>query len=55
VIPHSDGAADRGGGAGVPQSRIGERVWVWNGQWQRPFGTAAEFIVLPAGQTVTLA
>ena len=24
------------------QSRIGERVWVWNGQWKRAFGTAAE-------------
>ena len=36
------------------QSRIGERVWVWNGQWQRPFGTAAEFIVLPAGHAAHL-
>ncbi|TDR89869.1 NADPH:quinone reductase [Enterovirga rhinocerotis] len=55
VIPHSDGAGtiDRVG-SGVAQSRIGERVWIWNGQWKRPFGTAAEFIVLPADQTVTL-
>jgi len=29
-------------------------VWIWNGQWQRPFGTAAEFIVLPAGQVAYL-
>ena len=21
-------------------ARVGERVWLWNGQWQRPFGTA---------------
>jgi NADPH2:quinone reductase len=55
VIPHSDGAGEiEAVGAGVPQSRVGERVWVWNGQWQRPFGTAAEFIVLPAGQAVRL-
>ncbi len=55
VIPHSDGAGQiEAVGAGVPQSRVGERVWVWNGQWQRPFGTAAEFIVLPAGQAVRL-
>ena len=55
VIPHSDGAGDIDAvGAGVPKSRIGERVWVWNGQWQRPFGTAAEFIVLPAAQAVPL-
>jgi NADPH2:quinone reductase len=55
VIPHSDGAGViEAAGAGVPASRIGERVWVWNGQWQRPFGTAAEFIVLPADQAVQL-
>jgi NADPH2:quinone reductase len=55
VIPHSDGAGViEDVGDGVPKSRIGERVWVWNGQWKRAFGTAAEFIVLPAAQAVTL-
>jgi NADPH2:quinone reductase len=55
VIPHSDGAGEIDAvGAGVPESRVGERVWVWNGQWQRSFGTAAEFIVLPAEQAVHL-
>ncbi|MGV3571626.1 MAG: NADPH:quinone reductase [Ramlibacter sp.] len=55
VIPHSDGAGDIDAvGAGVPAGRIGERVWIWNGQWKRPFGTAAEFIALPAQQAVTL-
>jgi len=55
VIPHSDGAGviDQAGD-GVPKSRIGERVWVWNGQWKRAFGTAAEFITLPAEQAVKL-
>jgi NADPH2:quinone reductase len=55
VIPHSDGAGviDEVG-AGVSKSRVGERVWVWNGQWKRPFGTAAEYIVLPAAQAVPL-
>jgi NADPH2:quinone reductase len=38
----------------VSKSRVGERVWVWNGQWKRPFGTAAEFIVVPAAQAVPL-
>src|SRR5918996_1278315 len=48
VIPHSDGAGEIDAvGEGVPAARVGERVWTWNGQWQRPFGTAAEFIVLP--------
>jgi NADPH:quinone reductase len=55
VIPHSDGAGEiEAVGAGVPASRIGERVWLWNGQWQRSSGTAAEFIVLPAAQVVPL-
>jgi NADPH:quinone reductase len=55
VIPHSDGAGviDQVGD-GVAKSRIGERVWIWNGQWKRPFGTAAEFITLPAAQAVKL-
>jgi NADPH2:quinone reductase len=49
VIPHSDGAGDIDlAGDGVPASRKGERVWIWNGQWQRPFGTCAEYIVLPS-------
>jgi NADPH2:quinone reductase len=55
VIPHSDGAGTIAAvGAGVDAARIGERVWVWNGQWKRAFGTAAEFIALPAAQAVRL-
>jgi NADPH2:quinone reductase len=53
VIPQSDGAGviDQVGD-GVAKSRIGERVWVWNGQWKRAFGTAAEYITLPATMAV---
>ncbi len=48
VIPHSDGAGEIDAvGDGVPASRKGERVWTWNGQWKRPFGTCADYIVLP--------
>ncbi len=55
ITPHSDGAGVIDAvGAGVPASRIGERVWIWNGQWQRPFGTAAQCIVLPEAQAVPL-
>lgn len=55
VIPHSDGAGIiEAVGAGVDTARIGERVWLWNGQWQRPFGTAAEYIALPAVQAASL-
>jgi len=55
LIPHSDGAGviDRVG-SGVPASRAGERVWVWNGQWKRAFGTAAEYVALPSEQAVAL-
>jgi NADPH2:quinone reductase len=55
VIPHSDGAGeiDRVG-EGVPEPRLGQRVWIWNAQWRRPFGTAAAAIVLPAEQAVPL-
>lgn len=55
VIPHSDGAGEIDAvGDGIAKTRIGERVWLWNGQWKRPSGTAAEFIVLPAIQAVPL-
>lgn len=55
VIPHSDGAGvvDRVG-EGVSPSRLGERVWTWNAQFGRPFGTAAEYVVLPSEQAVRL-
>jgi NADPH2:quinone reductase len=55
LVPHSDGAGviDQVGN-GVPQSRIGERVWLWNGQWKRAFGTSAQYIALPAAQAVKL-
>jgi len=55
VIPHSDGAGDIDlVGDGVPASRVGERVWLWNGQWKRPFGTCAEYIVLPSALAVKM-
>ena len=55
IVPHSDGAGviDMVGD-GVSSSRVGERVWIWNGQWQRPMGTAAEYIALPEAQAVRL-
>jgi len=55
IVPHSDGAgAIDQVGAGVEAGRIGERVWIWNGAWGRPLGTAAQYIVLPARQAVAL-
>ena len=55
IIPHSDGAGEiEAVGEGVAAERIGERVWVWNAQGNRPFGTAAEYVALPAEQAVPL-
>jgi len=47
VIPHSDGSGViEDVGSGLDKSLIGKRVWVRNGQWKRPFGTAAEYITI---------
>lgn len=54
VIPGFDGAGivDRvGEGTSV---RVGDRVWLFNGQWQRASGTTAQYIVLPEAQVVPL-
>src|SRR3546814_8559091 len=55
IIPHNDGAGivDKVG-EGVPKTRIGERVWIFGAQAGRPFGTAADFVVLPARQAIAL-
>lgn len=55
VIPHSDGSGtiDRVGD-GVDPNRIGQRVWVYNAQSYRPFGTAADYTVVPDATAVPL-
>jgi NADPH2:quinone reductase len=55
VIPNSDAAGeiDRVG-PGIPKSRLRQRVWTYNGQWQRAAGTSAQYIALPAGLAVPL-
>jgi len=55
VVPHSDGAGtiDKVGG-GVAPARVGQRVWIWNAQWKRAFGTAAEYVVLSEALAVPL-
>jgi len=55
VIPHGDGTGviDRVG-EGVDRARIGERVWVYLAQSYRPFGTAAEYTVVPSAHAVAL-
>ncbi len=55
VIPHSDGAGViEAVGRGVSASRVGERVWLFNAQWRRAYGTCAEFVALPSELAVAL-
>jgi len=55
ITPHLDGAGVIDAvGAGVDQSRVGQRVWLFMAAAGRPTGTAAEFTVVPAGQAVPL-
>lgn len=55
VVPHSDGAGIvETLGEGVAAARLGQRVWLYNAQWRRPQGTAAEYIVVPAALAVPM-
>jgi NADPH2:quinone reductase len=47
VIPNSDGAGViEAVGAGVTDRRPGERVWIYQAQYARRFGTAAEYVAI---------
>jgi len=55
VIPHSDGAGViESVGDGVPVDRVGERVWVYQAQHGRRFGTAAGYVALESRRAVSL-
>jgi NADPH:quinone reductase len=55
VIPHSDGAGQVDEvGDGVSSEWLGKSVWCYGAQSYRPFGTAAEFTIVPAAQAVLL-
>ena len=55
IVPHSDGSGiiDQVG-TGVPKNRIGERVWIYCGQWERAHGTAAEYISIREDHAIPL-
>jgi NADPH:quinone reductase len=54
-VPNQDGAgAVEAVGRGVDPVLVGERVWIWEAAWQRPWGTAAECTVVPARHVVLL-
>src|SRR5215467_9170763 len=55
VIPHRDGAGTVDAvGDGVSREWIGRRVWCYGAQSYRPFGTAAQYTVVPLKQVVVL-
>ena len=56
VIPHSDGAGWVDAvGEGVDPAWVAKRVWCFGAQSYRPFGTAAEFVVVPQERIMELA
>ena len=49
VIPNSDGAGIiEAVGDGVDAGRVGERAWIYQAQYGRRFGTAAEYVAIDA-------
>ena len=55
IVPHQDGAGTITAiGDGVDPGRVGERVWLYDAQWQRHHGTAAQLIALPSARAVPL-
>ncbi|RKR89827.1 NADPH:quinone reductase-like Zn-dependent oxidoreductase [Micromonospora pisi] len=54
-IPGQDGAGViEATGQGVDSTLVGERVWVWEAASGRPWGTAAEYTLVPSRQIVLL-
>jgi NADPH2:quinone reductase len=56
VIPNSDGAGVvEAVGDGVDSARVGERVWIYQAQYGRRFGTAAEYVAIESARAPKLA
>jgi NADPH:quinone reductase len=54
-VPHHDGAGIiEAVGPGVDPGRVGERVWLWFSAAGRPWGSAAEWTLVPERQAVLL-
>lgn len=54
-VPHMDGVGRIDAvGPGVPVDRLGQRVWLWMAALSSPWGTAAEWTVVPQEQAVPL-
>jgi NADPH2:quinone reductase len=54
-VPHHDGAGVIDAvGEGVSAHRVGERVWTYLAAYERPWGTAADFSIVPSTYAVPL-
>lgn len=55
VIPNSDGAGMiEAVGEDVSENRVGERVWVYQAQFARRFGTAAQYVAVDSRRAAPL-
>lgn len=55
VIPHLDGSGTiESVGEGVDAARIGERIWMFEAQWQTALGAAAQYTCVPSARAITL-
>ena len=55
IIPHSDGAGViESLGQGVSDRQVGERVWIYQAQFGRRFGTAAEYVAIDSSRASLL-
>ncbi|HEU5472417.1 MAG TPA: NADPH:quinone reductase [Actinophytocola sp.] len=54
TVPNQDGAGVVDAVGPDVSLTVGTRVWLWEAAWQRPDGTAQEFVVLPERHAVPL-
>ena len=55
IVPHQDGAGlIEKVGSGVPLSRVGERVWIYEALHSGGTGCAAEYVVVPSANAIHL-
>ncbi|MFE3601510.1 NADPH:quinone reductase [Streptomyces sp. NPDC059142] len=54
-VPHQDGAGTIDAvGPGVDPARAGQRVWLWEAAWERPWGTAQQYTLVRDDHAVAL-
>ncbi|MFD7919864.1 NADPH:quinone reductase [Streptomyces sp. NPDC059740] len=54
-VPHQDGAGVIDAvGPQVDPERVGQRVWMWEAAWERPWGTAQQYTLVPDRHAVPL-